>query len=443
MFGILNDILKIVFVVLFFYQFVFFLIPFFKKDKPQLHKLTQLHRYAILIAARNEENVVANLLTSIRNQTYPAALIDIFVVADNCTDHTAEVARKSGAIVWERFNKEYIGKGYAIKYLLKKVSETYGSDTYDGFFVFDADNCLDSHYIEEMNQTFSTGYKMITSYRNSTNFDGNWISSGYAINFLRESQFVNRPRMILGTSCAISGTGFLFSKDLLDEIGGWNFFLLTEDIQFSVETITRGYQIAYNPNAIFYDEQPLHFSISWNQRKRWVKGNLQVFKQYKKQLFTGLWKNKTFACYDMMNCTCFTALLALVGTVIQIGSAIEMIIQGTPLPLILSTLAPGLLSSYLTLATVAFVTVLSEWNRISCSTWKKCVSIITFPIYMATYIPITFAAVFTKTVWKPIPHGASIHRETKEKCIKEADMAMQNFTKKKAKNHLCGNILTI
>lgn len=406
MLSMLNHVLGILFVLLFFYQLIFLFVPFFKK--PKSHKTAQLHRYGILIAARNEETVIRNLIESIRKQTYPSQWLDIFVVADNCTDRTAQIARSTGAIVWERFNKEQVGKGYALKFLLEKIQERYdGKNPYDGFFVFDADNRLHPCYIEEMNKSFSDGYKMITSYRNSTNYDGNWISSGYAINFLRESQFVNRSRMLLGTSCAVSGTGFLFSSDLLQEVGGWNFFLLTEDIQFSVETITRGYQIGYNPNAIFYDEQPVTLSTSWHQRKRWVKGNLQVFWRYKKQLFTGLWKNRIFACFDMMNVTFLTTALAIAGTVLQSVQLATGMIQGTPLPLILSQFMNCVLTSYGTLAAVALLTVISEWKQIQCPPWKKCLSVMTFPIYMATYLPITLAAVFTRTTWKPVPHGTA------------------------------------
>ena len=99
---------------------------------------------------------------------------------------------------------------------------------YDGYFVFDADNLLDPQYISQMNKVFSSGARAVTSYRNSKNFGDNWITAGYGLWFLRESEYLNRPRDVLGTSCAVSGTGFLFSQQLLEELGGWNYFLLTE-----------------------------------------------------------------------------------------------------------------------------------------------------------------------------------------------------------------------
>ncbi|MCQ5025106.1 glycosyltransferase, partial [Bifidobacterium adolescentis] len=69
-------------------------------------------RYAVLISARNEAYVIGNLIDCLHSQTYPSERIDIWLVADNCTDNTAEVARNMGSHVIERFNKEQVGKGY-------------------------------------------------------------------------------------------------------------------------------------------------------------------------------------------------------------------------------------------------------------------------------------------------------------------------------------------
>ena len=206
----MNWIVSAIFFICYFYQFLYLLVPFIKKEKP-CENVT-LHKFAVLISARNEAAVIAQLIQSIKDQSYPSNLVDVFVMADNCTDNTADIARAAGAIVFERENKEQVGKGYALDCLYNKIMENYPPNEYDGFFVFDADNVLDEHYIEEMNKTFSQGYRIITSYRNSKNYDSNWLSAGYALWFLRESKYLNNARMLLGTSCAVSGTGFLFHR---------------------------------------------------------------------------------------------------------------------------------------------------------------------------------------------------------------------------------------
>ena len=104
-------------------------------------------------------------------------------------------------------------------YLFKCLSAS-GKDVYDGYFVFDADNYVDPNFVREMNNTFDGGhYAALTSYRNSKNFGANWISAGYGLWFLREARFLNFPRMLLGTNCAISGTGFLVSGEVIREKG--------------------------------------------------------------------------------------------------------------------------------------------------------------------------------------------------------------------------------
>jgi len=81
------------------------------------------HKYAVLIAARNEQTVIGNLIDSIRSQDYPSELVTIFVVADNCTDETAKVAREAGAVVYERFDSEHRTKGYALQFLVKNIEK--------------------------------------------------------------------------------------------------------------------------------------------------------------------------------------------------------------------------------------------------------------------------------------------------------------------------------
>ena len=209
--SVINFVIAVTFAVCYLYQFAFIPIVWIKKGLLKKSTAIKEHRFAVLICARNEAGVIADLLASIRNQTYPADLITTFVLADNCTDKTTDISRNNGAVVYERRNPELIGKGYALEALLSHVKDDYG-DTFDGYFVFDADNILAANYIEEMNKTFSDGHDIVTSYRNSKNYGSSWVSAGYALWFLRESVYLNGARDVLNLSCNISGTGFLFSK---------------------------------------------------------------------------------------------------------------------------------------------------------------------------------------------------------------------------------------
>lgn len=413
-------------IICFSYQAIFLFAPYVKKfmknKKPGAAEtasvaLEQKHRYGVLIAARNEEAVIANLIGSIKNQTYDENMIDVFVVADNCTDRTADVARYAGAYVYERFNKEQVGKGYALKYLLDQLMALDTWSEYDGFFIFDADNLLEKDYIEEMNHTFCQGYPVVTSYRNSTNFGDNWISSGYAIWFLHEAQWLNRGRMAVGSNCMVQGTGYVVAREVLEKNDGWKFFLLTEDIEFTADCMLNDIKIGYCEKALFYDEQPTRFKDSWNQRLRWIKGYFQVFKKYRKQLVKGVFSRAAYkdssisrralSCYDMLMAqlpafvvTAFASAVSIVLLVIGIATAQDV-------SFIIYTIGEFLVKIYAAMFVLGIYTIVTEWKHIHIAKAKKIGYIFTFPLYMYTYVPISFAALKKKVEWKPIAHKAS------------------------------------
>lgn len=398
---VINTVIGIIFSLCYLYQIIYIPIAFFGKFK--VHNEEKKHRFAVLICARNEEKIIADLIKSINNQTYDRNLIRIFVMADNCTDNTASVARSAGASVYKRTDTEHTGKGYALEALIENIKHDFPKNFFDGYFVFDADNVLDRNYISEMNKAFSAGYDVITSYRNSKNYGDNWITAGYGLWFLREAKYLNGARFLLGSSCCVSGTGFFFSRKTLDEIGTWKFHLLTEDIEFSVHNIVNGRKIAYCPRAIFYDEQPTKFIQSWHQRIRWTKGYMQVFRDYGAKLLRGMFHGN-FSCYDITMSIIPAAILSI-GTVgINIIDTILRMISGRSLmPLIISASA-GAFGTYFLLLAVGAVTTATEWKNIHTSGLKKVLYIFTFPIFMATYIPIAIAALFSKAEWKPIIH---------------------------------------
>ena len=403
----INTIISIAFTVCYLYQLLYILVPLFKKSKPAL-PAAQMHRFAVMISARNEESVIAQLIHNILEQNYPRELVTVFVVADNCSDNTARVARDAGAVVYERFNKKEVGKGYALDFLLERIAVDYGKDVFDGFFVFDADNLLDENYIAEMNKTFSQGHRIITSYRNSKNYADNWISAGYSLWFIRESKFLNGSRMLLGTSCSVSGTGFLVHRDIIDKNGGWKFHLLTEDIEFSVHSIINGERIAYCRSAILYDEQPTDFRQSWHQRLRWAKGFLQVFKKYGFALAKSVFTIGGFSSYDML----MVVTPALILTVISLLCNVTALLFGSVMVHDITRMALSLLwtfiDGYLAIFALGLITLISEWKQIHCTPLRKIAYLFTFPFFQFTYIPIALAALFSKVEWKPI-----IHKEVK------------------------------
>ena len=401
----INLILMFLFFACYMYQFLYIPIAWMPRKKPR--KDVPLHRFAVLIAARNEETVIAHLLESIRDQSYPARFVKVFVVADNCTDRTAEIARRCGAEVYERKSSAHRGKGYALDFLLREM-KTDGYTDFDAYLVFDADNLLDRDFILHMNETFSEGKEIITCYRNSKNYGDNWISAGNALCYLRESRYLNDARSRLGVSCSVTGTGFLFSKNILaSQGGGWPFHLLTEDSEFTMEHATHGRTFGYCADAVLYDEQTVRFSQSWAQRLRWSRGYLQVFRKYGARLVTGIFRG-SFSCYDMAMNIMPAAVLTGASVVVNLGAAVTGFLSGGSMAALGQSVLQTLLSLYLTLFILGAVTTATEWRSIHCPGRKKLLYVFTFPLFMLTYIPIAIVALFKKGNWKPITHSINV-----------------------------------
>ena len=423
----INSILYIALTVLYFYQFIYIVIALIgdKKKKLDTYEAKKLHKFAFIIAARNEQAVIGNLINSIKQQNYPAELIDVIVVADNCTDDTAQIAREHGAICYERFNNMLVGKGYALDYCFNKIVEQFGDYTaYDGYFIFDADNVIDKNYVKEMNKVFDRGYNVITSYRNSNNYDTNWITSGYSLWFIREAKYLNNPRMMLKTSCAVSGTGFLVNSSIIKKNNGWKFNLLTEDIQFSVVNILEGEKIGYCESAMFYDEQPTTFKQSWNQRMRWSKGFYQVMFRYGRELIAMMFKKREMfvSCYDMFMTLAPATLLSigciLLNLIFLAYGATDVHMLRRILPGTLGSIAFAGVNFYLLMFSIGFITLVTEWNKILAPANKKIKSLFTFPLFMITYVPISLVALVKKVEWKPIAHSIS-------KSVEEIELQQQ------------------
>ena len=410
---IFNQIVVTLLTVCFLYQVVFFVIGALRGEVAP-PKAKKLHRYAFFIAAHNEEAVIANLVRSIKDQDYPSELIEVFVVADACTDNTAQLAREAGAIVYERNDLARKGKSWVMDFGFDRILNEY-PDTFEGYFIFDADNVISRDYVSKMNDAFDQGFHVVTSYRNSKNFGSSWISSANATWYLREARFLNNSRNICKTSCAVSGSGYLISASVIEGMHGWQFHTLTEDIQFTTFCAIHGIRIGYAP-AEFFDEQPVTFKASWKQRMRWTKGFYQVFFSYVGDLIHGV-RKKRFGAYDMLMTIApgniLTLVSAFVNTVyLVIGSLSHgFLATQNELSMAVGSLVMTFGSMYVTFFILAIITTISERDHIRVRKgrrWRIVSNLFTFPLFMMTYIPICIAALFKKVEWVPTKHTVSI-----------------------------------
>lgn len=279
--------------VVFALMMYYFILAFFGlKRKTENKNYTPTKKFAMIVAAHNEEVVIGKLIESMLNQNYPRELFDIFVIADNCTDNTAKIARKYGVYVYERFNKEQKGKGYALEWMFDKIFKM--QNKYDAVAIFDADNLVSKNWCKEINSRMLQGYKVVQGYIDSKNPNDSWISASYSIAFWTQNRMYQLARANVGLSNQIGGTGFAIDLDVLKEFG-WGATCLTEDLEFSCKLILNGEKVGWAHDAIIYDEKPLTLKQSWVQRRRWMQGFTDVASRYFfKLLKKGLKERKWF-----------------------------------------------------------------------------------------------------------------------------------------------------
>ena len=370
------------------------------KDKPL--KVNKKHRFMAIIPAHNEEAVVGNLIESLKNQNYDKDLYDIYVIADNCTDNTAKVAKEAGAIVYKRFDETKKTKGYALDWFLKQKIEE--NAPYDAFFIFDADNIVHPDFIKNMNKKLCQGEDVVQGYRDIKNPTDSWITAGYALFYWSMHRFYHLARYNLGLSPLLNGTGFMVKFDVVKP-QGWDTVTLTEDIEFSLKRIIKGKRLGWATDAICYDEQPVGFKQSWSQRSRWTVGHIQCIKEYTKQLAVAAKENKTMMNFDGLlyilgSIPMFIVTLVLLGTNFLMYAGDGM----TKLELvenILRYLIPTFILPIITAAIAMFL------DKRPIKPMVK--GLLCYPLFMGSWLLINFKCLFKReTTWEKINHLRSI-----------------------------------
>ena len=275
-----------------FYYFVVSLFGFYRKSED--YSLPPSSRFAIVSAAHNEERVIGELIRNLHELNYPKELYDIYVVADNCSDNTAAIAREAGAQVIERFNKKEIGKGYALEYAFNQI---FAASDYDAVVVFDADNLVDDEFLGIMNTHLLKGEKIVQGYLDTKNAHDTWITKSIYICYILTNRLWQLSKYNLGLTCALGGTGMCISVDLLKQYG-WGMTSLTEDLEFQTKALMNNVKVCWAHEAKVYDEKPLTLSQSWNQRRRWMQGHTNVAGRYAGKLFREGIRTKNFAMID-------------------------------------------------------------------------------------------------------------------------------------------------
>lgn len=257
------------------------------------------HRFAIAIPAHNEEGVIGRTVVTLRQLDYPLHLFDIHVVADHCTDRTAQVAHAAGAIVHER-REGSRGKGAALRWLFQRVlnpeSEVLSPKSYDAVIVFDADTQVAPDFLRVMDACLAQGDQVIQGQHRISNPDDGWFPALTWAMFMVDNRFQNLGRSNLGWSAKNMGDSICFRADVLRRLG-WGEGL-TEDYAFRQRLLLEGIKIRYEPAAVGYGEAPATWGAARAQRARWLRGTYDAGRRHARQLLREGLRRRDLALLD-------------------------------------------------------------------------------------------------------------------------------------------------
>ncbi|MEG2561772.1 MAG: glycosyltransferase family 2 protein [Clostridia bacterium] len=382
------------------------------KKLPQRPPAKKDHIFAIMLCAKDEAKVVGDTVQCMLRQNYPQDKFRVFVIADNCIDNTAEIARKNGAIVYERFDKEHIGRGWANSFGTSKILENY-PDT-EAFIMFDADNLAAFDYLKHMNDAFDDGVELAGGYANSKNFSMNIPADISGIYYMRSCRFSAHARELLGFNQNLATSGMLISSRILRE-KGYDAHGLCEDAEFIINRVLDGERAHYVEEAQYYAEQPSSLRETFKRNLRFGRGGSKLFATKGGSLLGHFFTTGKLTFLDLFVEYMFIPL-ALICTIWFplfygfwfINDIIMFSVQPQLLIGLAKNAAMGICIAFiLPFVLQSIAVVLMEKKKLMHTTPKKLApAMLLFPIYMIVYMVSIAAGTFNfHSKWKKINHS--------------------------------------
>ncbi len=272
---------------------IFLAIAFFAIKEPKETDSPSFNRFAIIVPAHNEELLISRLCESLVRIDYPSDHRDLFIIADNCTDHTSEIASTFPINVLIRSDPVHTGKGYAINWALDKIR----LPNYDAVFIVDADNIVDPSLLIDLNRFIASGAQAIQCYNTIANRSDSWFSQLLFVSRTINNLLYHHAKYKLGLSSYLTGNGICFSTDLLSKIE-WKAFSIGEDWEYYAKLIERRIRITFAKGAKVFHQESTSLEQATSQRLRWSSGRFAVFKNSGLKLFFKGLQNKDWFTLD-------------------------------------------------------------------------------------------------------------------------------------------------
>lgn len=261
--------------------------------KQGLKESTSLKKFAIVIPAHNEEKIIGRTLLSIKEVDYPASLFNVYVVADNCSDDTAIIARKMNALCIERYDAINRGKGHALRWFFDDALKNNLHE--DVFLIIDADTIVSKNILKEMNKKFCEGAQAVNVRYEILNPGCSVTASIAFLGFLlRNLRY--KGLCILGGSAQLLGNGMAFTSEIIGNYG-WSATSITEDREQWAILYIKGVNVAFVDSASVFALMPETFKDFSVPRARWDMGGLAVNRRYMSQFLRIFFKKMNFASF--------------------------------------------------------------------------------------------------------------------------------------------------
>ena len=428
--SIINYIILIIIAIPLLIQVLYVLFAWIKKKTfPKSDKKAKI---AYLIPAFNEESVIYNTVKEcLDKQDYPKELFDVFVVANNCTDKTAELAEKAGAkvLILNDPDPTHRMALYPLKYGVDYILKT---NNYDMIIHLDADNHLNSEYSSLMNDAYQTGIDFARPYEGSLNATQNFYTKACTLFYSFDSRYGSRVRERLNIAAHINGSGAMMSTRMLNKCGGYDAKTISDDAEFNFNRMLEGYKGHYIEDAVVYEDAPSSFKDTVNRNKRIFNGGVKLLKDklvkmLGKFFVTGrisyieMFMSYIFIFITVVVCTWLPAYyiyhfvyLALIGNGVITTTMMNVSYYAS---LMWNTLIVGgsiLVALFLLFGVLqGFILVFSDYKKMGAKSPKEMISgAILFPAFLAVYVvTLCYGAFAKKGGWDKIKRNVKHERK--------------------------------
>ncbi len=307
--NVLLILIGIPFILQFLYMFLFWL------PKKVFPKSDVKKRICVVIPAHNEEDVIGTTVRRLfEQQQYPRELFDVYVIAHNCTDRTAERARNAGATVFvldDPDPKRHI-VSYALKYGYEQILAT--GIEYDFSIRLDADNHVNDEFFSLMNDAFCAGVQIARPYESALNMTQNQFTRACGLYYTFDSRFSSRVRERLHMDAHVNGPGSMTDMAIIKKIGGYDTVSIVEDTEFNIKRMLEGVRCHFVEDAVVYEDLPSSFRDTKNRNKRIAAGNARLLARYTPRMCWNSLKQLRFSFIEQILTYAFIFICFLLCT---------------------------------------------------------------------------------------------------------------------------------